>query len=119
MLYGTASFTVKIAVIIFYHRIFPTNTTRLGCYILGGTCVAWYIVIVIVFFTACLPIESNWDPNVPGHCIDNVAFAIPPGVINVLIDAATVCLPIYEVSKLKMARQQKYITIFIFVIGGL
>lgn len=104
--------------IFFYYRIFPTDITRLSCYVIGGVCAAWYIALVIVGFTSCIPLDSTWNPTVTGHCIDSLAFSLSTTAINFIIDAATVSLPVYEVVKLQMSRRRKYTIIGIFVIGG-
>ncbi|KAI0906740.1 hypothetical protein F4823DRAFT_606024 [Ustulina deusta] len=119
LLYAVASFAVKLAVIGFYFRIFPTRITRWGCYALGGTCSVWFLVAVIVSFAACRPLGASWDPTVLGRCLDATNFPVALAALNVVVNAATVALPIYEVSKLRLARRKKYTVVGIFVIGGI
>ncbi|KAI0439310.1 hypothetical protein F4803DRAFT_531873 [Xylaria telfairii] len=119
LLYSFASFAVKIAVIGFYFRIFPTRATRWGCYALGATCSAWLLVALTVTFAACRPLGSSWDPTIHGHCIDVASFPIALGGLNVGVDAATVALPVYEVLKLRLPKRKKYTVASIFFIGGI
>ncbi|KAI0551139.1 hypothetical protein F4679DRAFT_182280 [Xylaria curta] len=119
LLYATASFAVKLAVIGFYFRIFPTRATRWGCYVLAAICAVWFLVAVIVSFAACRHLGSGWDPTINGYCIDATNYPIALGALNVFVDFATVALPIYEVLKLRLAKRKKYTVAGIFVIGGI
>ncbi|KAI1746114.1 hypothetical protein F4680DRAFT_442385 [Xylaria scruposa] len=119
LLYATASFAVKLAVIGFYFRIFPTRATRWGCYVLAAICAIWFLIAVIVSFGACRHLGSGWDPTINGHCIDAKNYPIALAALNVIVDFATVALPIYEVLKLRLAKRKKYTVAGIFVIGGI
>ncbi|KAI1747670.1 hypothetical protein F4782DRAFT_520343 [Xylaria castorea] len=119
LLYATASFAVKLAAIGFYFRIFPTRTTRWGCYVLAAICAIWFLLAVIVSFAACRHLKSGWDPTIKGYCINAKNYPITLAALNVVVDAATVALPIYEVSRLRLAKRKKYTVAGIFVIGGI
>ncbi|KAI0196807.1 hypothetical protein EV127DRAFT_88803 [Xylaria flabelliformis] len=119
LLYATGSLAVKLAVIGFYFRIFPTCATRWGCYVLSAICAVWFLVAVIVSFAACRHLGSGWDPTINGYCIDATNYPIALGGLNVIVDFATVALPIYEVLKLRLAKRKKYTVAGIFVIGGI
>ncbi|KAI0448969.1 hypothetical protein F5B21DRAFT_495883 [Xylaria acuta] len=119
ILHVTASFAAKLAVLGFCARIFPTRATKWGCYALAGIGAAWFLITVVVTFAACRSLGSVWDPTIDGHCFDGTDFPTALAALNVVIDAATVVLPIYEVSKLQLPKRKKYTVVSIFVIGGL
>ncbi|KAI0871840.1 hypothetical protein GGS24DRAFT_40131 [Hypoxylon argillaceum] len=120
ILYGTGSTSIRLSVIIFYFRIFPTTTVRRGGYILAGTCLAWFVAIEALNLATCTPIAAMWDPTIKnGHCISAPAGVIVLGAANVVIDALTVGLPIHEVIKLNLSREKKYVIFGVFLIGGI
>lgn len=120
VLYGAGSTSVRLSVIIFYFRIFPTTAVRRGGYILVGICAAWFIAIEALNLATCTPIAYMWDPTIPGgHCITAPAGVIVLGAFNVIIDAVTVALPIHEVIKLNLSREKKVIIFGVFLIGGM
>ncbi|KAI8632860.1 hypothetical protein F5Y19DRAFT_332140 [Xylariaceae sp. FL1651] len=120
ILYGTGSTSIRLAVIIFYFRIFPTQAVRRGGYVLGSICVAWFVAVEALNLATCTPVAYTWDRTIKGgHCISAPSAVIIIGAINVVIDAVTVGLPIHEVFKLHLSRQKKIIIFSIFLIGGI
>ncbi|KAJ2988017.1 hypothetical protein NUW58_g4196 [Xylaria curta] len=120
ILYGTASTSIRLSVIIFYFRIFPTKIVRRGGYILAVTCIAWFIAIEVLNLATCKPIAYMWDKTIEGGiCISAPEGVIVPGAFNVVIDAVTVGLPIHEVIKLNLSREKKWIIFGVFLIGGI
>ncbi len=120
VLYGTGLTSIRLSVIIFCLRVFPTPIIRRGGYILAAACIAWFITLEGLNLALCKPIAYMWDQTIPGgHCVSSPASVIVPGAFNVVIDAATVGLPIYEVMKLKLSKEKKCSIIGIFSIGGM
>ncbi|KAI0097225.1 hypothetical protein GGR51DRAFT_486025 [Nemania sp. FL0031] len=120
ILYGTGSTSIRLSVIIFYFRLFSTAIVRRGCYILAGTCLAWFVAIEALNLATCKPISFMWNQEIRGgRCIKTPAGVIVLGAVNVAIDAVTVGLPIREVMKLKLSREKKCIIYGVFLIGGI
>ncbi|KAF2969088.1 hypothetical protein GQX73_g4486 [Xylaria multiplex] len=120
ILYGIGSTLIRLSVILFYFRIFPTKIVRRGGYILAAICVAWFVAIEVLNLTLCKPIPYMWDRSIEGgHCISSPVGVIVPGAFNVVIDAVTVGLPIHEVRKLNLSREKKCCVFAIFCIGGI
>ncbi|KAI1748158.1 hypothetical protein F4782DRAFT_385209 [Xylaria castorea] len=119
ILYGTASTSIRLSVIIFYFRIFPTTIVRRGGYILAAVCVAWFVAIEALNLATCKPIEYMWNRSIEGHCINAPEGVIILGAANVIIDAVTVTLPIHEVMKLNLSREKKLVIFGVFLIGGI
>ncbi|KAI0424826.1 hypothetical protein F5Y09DRAFT_126161 [Xylaria sp. FL1042] len=118
ILYGTGLTSIRLSVIVFYFRTFPTAIVRRGGYILAAASIAWFITIEVLNLALCRPIPSLWDPTVPGHhCLSAPASIIVPGAFNVVIDAATVGLPIYEIMKLNLSREKRNFVFGILCIG--
>ncbi|KAI0162104.1 hypothetical protein GGR57DRAFT_453141 [Xylariaceae sp. FL1272] len=120
LLYGFSITTLRLSVIIFYFRIFPTRTLRRTGFALIIICMAWFITIEGVNLANCTPISYNWDKTIKaGHCISSAAAIIVITATNVLIDAVTVGLPVHEVLKLRLSKQKKHIILCIFLVAGL
>ncbi|KAI0467447.1 hypothetical protein F4859DRAFT_506806 [Xylaria cf. heliscus] len=119
ILYGTGSTSIRLSVIIFYFRIFPTKIVRRGGYILAATCLAWFVAIEALNLATCKPIAYMWDRSIDGTCISAPEGVIILGAANVLIDAVTVTLPIHEVIKLNISREKKLVIFGVFLIGGI
>ncbi|KAH8163457.1 hypothetical protein CIB48_g4790 [Xylaria polymorpha] len=119
ILYGTGSTSIRLSVIIFYFRIFPTKIVRRGGYILAAACISWFVAIEALNLATCKPIEFMWDRSLNGHCISAPEGVIILGAANVVIDAVTVILPIHEVLKLNLSREKKLVIFGVFLIGGI
>lgn len=120
ILYGTASTSIRLSVIIFFLRIFPTQIVKRGAYVLTLLCIAWFIAVEGLYLGMCQPIAYMWDNSIKGgKCLDAKLGIIIPATFNVIIDAATVLLPIREVIKLHLSREKKLFIVGIFCIGGL
>ncbi|KAL9583562.1 MAG: hypothetical protein Q9212_002633 [Teloschistes hypoglaucus] len=74
---------VKIAVLLFYHRIFPQQRFRLAVYSMGIFLILFLISNWLAFMLQCLPVRSFWKPEIPHHCFNRVAFYIANGRSNV------------------------------------
>ncbi|KAI0972111.1 hypothetical protein F4678DRAFT_68801 [Xylaria arbuscula] len=120
ILYGAGLTGLRLSVILFYFRTFPTLLIRRGGYILATACIAWFITVEVLSLTLCRPIAYRWDQSISGgRCLTAPAGIIAPSTFNVMIDAATVGLPIHEVTKLNLSREKKFFIYGIFGIGGL
>ena len=117
--YGTVITLVKASILALYFRIFPSPSMLKTCRILGGVAFAWWLVVVIVSTVECRPIQKVWNQSIHGTCIDACAFLAGTAVPNVVMDAAILVLPCYQVSRLKMRRLQKAAVSGIFLLGGL
>ena len=111
--------TVKISVILFYHRIFPQKSFRWAIRSVGAYLVLFLISGVLVFALQCHPVRAFWQPDTPHHCIYQVKFYTAHGVLNLLADLAVVLMPIPLLWRLKLPRHQKIGLVVLFLSGGL
>lgn len=117
--YGLSTPLIKLAVLGFLRRVFPTPAMRLGCYVLGGMSISWGVAIVITTCLQCTPIARFWDQTIAGRCIDYMAFYEYSGIVNCIIDGLTIMLPIREVLRLQMSRGRKLALCGVFLLGTL
>ncbi|KAI3337158.1 hypothetical protein HD806DRAFT_475858 [Xylariaceae sp. AK1471] len=123
ILYGLSSPLVKLAVLAFLWRIFPTPTVKIGCIILSSLSIAWAISVQIMSFLQCRPLRAFWDRELQTlpetQCLDFVLCYLGTAIANSFIDLATLALPIQEILKLRISRPKKIGVCGIFLLGGI
>lgn len=100
-------FFTKLALLLFYHRIFyPDKKTRYAIWL--GVVVSFlaYLIIMILFISVS---DSN------SKLLLNRAI----GVVNVVSDFYTLTIPIVAISRLQMSRSRKLGVSAIFLTGAL
>ncbi|CAH0000743.1 unnamed protein product, partial [Clonostachys byssicola] len=121
--YTYSSPLIKISVLAFYWRIFPTAGMKLGCKIIGAMCIAWCVAVTIVDFIQCRPLEAFWyfelRTRPTTKCVDTVLHFLANSIANTFINFLTLSLPIYEVWKLHTSTERKFKIAFIFLLGGI
>lgn len=66
----------------------------------------------------CIPVESSWDSNVPGTCIDTLAANTWPLVSHFVIDVLILVLPVVVVSQLRnLPTVQRRTVLLLFMFG--
>ncbi|RJE18617.1 integral membrane protein [Aspergillus sclerotialis] len=110
----------KISVCLFLLRIFRSTTFRYITYTMMGINTA--IAIAWVFGDAfrCQPIHlawTGWENAEPGKCINFNQSTIANAFVNIIVDAAMVVMPMYEVTKLSLSIRKKLGVILMFAVG--
>ncbi|KAI1825864.1 hypothetical protein F4861DRAFT_547033 [Xylaria intraflava] len=122
-LYVLSSPLIKLAVLVFLWRTFPTTTVRVGCIILSFLSIGWCISGLFINFFQCRPLRAFWHTELqalPGtHCIDSLGAYLGTSVANSFIDLATVTLPIQEIIKLRISTARKFAVCGVFLLGGI
>ncbi|RYP67342.1 hypothetical protein DL771_007286 [Monosporascus sp. 5C6A] len=121
--YTYSSPLIKLSVLAFYWRIFPTPTVKLGCNILGSMCIAWCIAITILDFVQCRPLKAFWFIELQAlpttQCLDPILCFLGNSIANCIIDFFTLTLPIHEVMKLHTTTRRKINICCVFLLGGI
>ena len=119
----TWTFTVpviKTSLLLLYNRIFPTRSIRNATYAVGFFVITWLLWAGISTIAQCVPVEYFWNRSIAGHCINNDAFYIAAGAVNVFTDFAIIAIPIPVIWSLqKITIAQKLGFMVIFSLGGL
>ncbi|KAI1740767.1 hypothetical protein F4680DRAFT_85944 [Xylaria scruposa] len=122
VLYALSSPIIKLSVLAFYWRIFPTPTMKVACITLASASIAWAIVIGIVDFVQCQPLRAFWDVELQQSpdtkCINIILFWLGNSAANCAIDLVTLILPIREVMKLHNSLSRKIGICAVFLLGG-
>lgn len=118
MLYSTILALTKVSILLTYLRIFPDR--RFQYLVIGCICfialngLAFDLSIIL----QCLPIQAIWTLE-PAKCIDLQLLAVILAAFTILEDVVVVCLPMFELRKLKMSPRRKLGVMFMFCLGSL
>jgi hypothetical protein len=110
---------LKISIICFYQRIFPTQRFHLI-----STCVicliaAWGTGIFLACAFQCRPLRGYWDKSVEAKCFNEDTFFIVNQVFNVVMDFVILALPLPIIWGLKRVWQDRLALSGVFALGGL
>ncbi|KAJ4312890.1 hypothetical protein N0V84_009699 [Fusarium piperis] len=120
LLYLGALPVTKISILLFYLKVFPGRNIRLGCWILIGLNTAYFITFELISIFQCNPIEGAWrawDKEFPAKCNNINMQGWMAAILNIVLDVATLCLPLRELYKLSLSRMKKIQIMLMFSVG--
>ncbi|KAI9895031.1 MAG: hypothetical protein M1814_000255 [Vezdaea aestivalis] len=112
--------TVKIAILVFYLRIFSVRKFKNIAWGLIIFVLLWILAGILLVTLQCMPLNHFWErinPKHQGECIDALPGIITLTATNVASDFAILLLPIPFVWKLKVTLREKVIISSIFLLG--
>ena len=83
-------------------------------YIVLSTCIIQCLTIF-----ACIPVQSFWDRNIKGKCLDVGAIGFANSANAILQDLIILVMPMPSLFKLQMKRWRKIAVAFMFAVGAL
>ncbi|KAG7050112.1 CFEM domain-containing protein [Colletotrichum scovillei] len=120
LLYLGALPITKISILLFYLKIFPKREIRIGCWVLIGLNVAYFITFELISIFQCRPIDGAWrawDKEYPAKCNNINIQGWAAAIINILLDLATLILPLKELYNLSLSTKKKLMVILMFSVG--
>ena len=118
-LYTVAIATVKISVLLFYRRIFPSPRFHIILRIVAGFIICYSFLQVVFFIFQCRPVRGAWDPLVKAECVRVDKLFLVMSAFNVLTGITILCLPIPLIWKLQVSKRIRMELTSIFILGGL
>lgn len=121
-LYFLQATLVKLAILTFYMRIFPSRGAKR---LLWGTSILtalWGVAYVIAAITQCRPISyfwTQWDGLHQGSCVDAKAIAWSNAAINIALDLWILAIPLWQLRKLQLHWKKKVGVALMFGVGTL
>ncbi|KAF2646010.1 hypothetical protein P280DRAFT_386971, partial [Massarina eburnea CBS 473.64] len=112
---------VKLAFLIFFLQIFPKKNFRR---------IVWaFITFTLLYVTAtgtaaaliCTPVSfawEGWDGEHKGHCVNNNNLAFSHAGISIVLDFASLTLPVTQIWDLHMSIRKKIGVIMMFSVGS-
>ncbi|KAF2152520.1 hypothetical protein K461DRAFT_148314 [Myriangium duriaei CBS 260.36] len=107
IMYAFAVSLPKIAILVFYRRIFTERRERFLVWVCNGIIIANLIVAVLGSCLACIPLNALWDPTVKGRCYDITASFRYISLPNIITDFVMLVLPLPTVWKLQVPKRTK------------
>lgn len=118
----TALSLTKISIIYFYLRIFKSKRFRLACYAVMTFAVVYLIAFDLVCIFQCHPVHyawDRWDGEHQGTCLNANAVGWSAAGLNMVLDIATISLPLRELGKLQLSWDKKIPLMLLFLLGFL
>ncbi|KAK8018791.1 hypothetical protein PG991_007981 [Apiospora marii] len=117
VLYNPALVCTKVSILLLYHRLFPGRRLKWACVAVGAFTVAYSLTAVMTNIFQCVPVESNWDKTLVPTCVDLGAELVAVSSLNVVTDAAILCLPMPVIWGLKTSARRKLQLTSMFLLG--
>jgi len=121
--YGFAVLFAKLSILSFYLKIFTSKNFRLAAYIVYGSLLANACAGFVVVFTACIPFEARWHPEMAtsgkAKCINVDMFWRWISFANILTDFVMLALPWSSIWSLHTSRNQKVGLTLMFLTGSM
>jgi len=110
----------KISILVFYLRIFPRKEMRKWVYVLIGGNVLYFIVFEVITIFQCTPIDGawrHWDGEYEATCRSLNLQAWIAAAVCLVLDIATIILPLPELWALSMSTKKKVQVLSMFSVG--
>jgi hypothetical protein len=119
-LYFTQVTLLKLTLVFFYIRVFPSTPVQR---LLWGTVIfvfLWGFTFVVVAIFQCRPISffwTHWDGLHKGHCLDINAITASNAGISIALDLWILGIPLWQLWGLKMHWKKKVGVALMFCVG--
>ncbi|KIH86417.1 integral membrane protein [Sporothrix brasiliensis 5110] len=120
VLYFTDVTLLKLTILFFYLRIFPTQGVRRVIWGSIGFVVLYGLTFILVGIFQCHPISyywTNWDGQHTGHCLNINAIGWANAAISIALDFWMLAIPLYQLRKLRLHWKKKLSVCFMFTVG--
>ena len=89
------------------------------CYAGAFVCTALYVAEIFHDIFICVPVQKDYDPKVPGHCLPSGVGGSITAIFNVITDFYILILPLPFVWSLQMKLRPKLRLMALFGLGAL
>lgn len=120
IVYIPAVLGTKVAIILFYRRIFSPQhrgvfdkSLRLLVVILC----CFYFANGVVKIWGCRPRARIWNKSIPGTCLDVAIVLDTSGLFNLLTDVIILLIPVKAVWNMRLSTRKKAGVIGVFTLG--
>ncbi|KAH7394773.1 hypothetical protein BKA66DRAFT_409999 [Pyrenochaeta sp. MPI-SDFR-AT-0127] len=108
---------IKVSLILFYLEIFKTRRFEISAYIILAYIIVNSLVIFFLTTFACTPVQSFWNQNIKGKCMDIQGLAYATSASAIVQDIMLLILPLVFIRNLQMKRYRKIAVGLMFTIG--
>lgn len=120
ILYLVVIFMTKISIGFFYLRIFPKKAFRVRVFAIVGLSAVAATVFILVTIFQCTPVPGawlRWDGTYDAVCRDVQGQALWAAIVSIVLDVATIFLPMTELWALNMSLRKKLGVMTMFATG--
>ena len=120
VVYCCAVFTIKLAILLEFLRIFSpgrNNNTFWIFHILIWLNFLFYVIIVFIHIFPCQPIEKFWRPWIDGRCLDSPGLNVAVASFNSASDLSLLIAPQKVIWNLQMSFKRRLGVSAIFLAG--
>ncbi|KAL2870597.1 uncharacterized protein BJX67DRAFT_242730 [Aspergillus lucknowensis] len=118
IIYCAGTGFLKVSVLLFYTRIFPSRNFHNAVWVLVSIAAGYNIASVLANIFSCNPIAKSWDLSIThGTCMDRPVFYFANAALGIFTDFATVLVPVPWLRKLQMPLRQKIAVACILATG--
>ncbi|ETS76583.1 hypothetical protein PFICI_11970 [Pestalotiopsis fici W106-1] len=107
---------VKIAILLFYKRIFTKRTFAIWAWIAIALVSVWGVLFFLLILVQIDPITVS-DMTKVKLRFDSTAMGLAQVGTSITLDLLVLCLPIPVITRLNMNRSRKWALVFIFWLG--
>jgi hypothetical protein len=114
--------TIKLAFLLFYIRLFPSQIFRRVAFGLVALVVVHGILFTFLFLFQCSPIPyawEQWDGTGHGKCLNFDVGAVIHALTNIVLDFVIFALPIWQLWSLNLSKKKKIHVVLMFCVGFL
>lgn len=119
LLYCFSMLFIRLAILIFYHRLFAPHPVRIAISIVTSIVVGIGIASVFTSIFQCTPIRYSWNKSIGGRCLESNKHYMGGPVTSFLLDVIILILPFIPLWKLRMPTRRKLNWMFLCSVGGL
>ncbi|KAI1373129.1 hypothetical protein F4677DRAFT_430333 [Hypoxylon crocopeplum] len=109
--------SVKVAILLFYKRIFSTFKFKIAVWILIAILGAWCIIFMFLTALQGDPLDSPWQLNTGSFRYDIASVGYAQVGSSIALDFLVLCFPLPVISSLHMAFARKVSVALIFWLG--
>ncbi|AEO54559.1 hypothetical protein MYCTH_2033980, partial [Thermothelomyces thermophilus ATCC 42464] len=120
VLYFAQVMLVKLCILFFYLRIFPTRGVRRLLWATLAFNVVWGVLYFFVAVFQCTPVSyfwTHWDGEHEGKCLNSNAIAWSNAIISIVLDLWMLATPLAQIRSLKLNWKKKVGVALMFVVG--
>lgn len=109
----------KLSLLLMYYRIFHYTGFKKQVIVVGSFVIIWAITISFLFTFICKPVEKLWIPDLPGRCINEVGVWLANASSTIFSDIVILMLPIPQIWRLHLKKNEKVGLTAVFGLGFL
>lgn len=120
IVYGFAVFTIKLAILLEFLRIFSPGKNHYTFWIYHSLIWLNFLFYAIVSFLSifpCQPIKKFWKPWIDGRCLDSAKINIAIACFNSASDLSLLIVPQNVIWNLQMSFKRRIGVSAIFLVG--